>query len=402
MPQQSSSSLGLPRYHATEREKKWVAGEKRTAEFIQSLWRAANSEQRREPAFLSLLMQCGWTNLGVQEKGREAIRRWRNRKIAEYLSGPYKFDKQLASALSKKMPRLKLKKALGLLKAHTGITHYYNAFRPATVQFVEDHAELLGFAFRQAASVASDIEKKIFRAAMIVEKLGAIDAAKRQISAFNGLTPVLACLDPQQRFPIMNRRTRGLLRVIGEKADAKGVVALYKLIGLYDVKNSFELDVYANEEDFSLAKKQSARPNAKVLFKDVGLKSEMKSIANITAKKAIITKRHNQLINRLAQALLWRKIVEYKFDALVRNWKRGRHLLIEAKTASEGTAGRTQIRQAIGQLYDYRFSHFPQEKIDLALLLAKKPSTDVQKLLASLQIEVLWFQGKQLGGTVNL
>ena len=53
-------------------------------------------------------------------------------------------------------------------------------------------------------------------------------------------------------------------------------------------------------------------------------------------------KRHNQLINRLTEALLWRKIVEYKFDALVRNWKDGRHLLIEAKTASEGTAGRSQ------------------------------------------------------------
>ena len=141
MRPQSHNSLGLPRYHATEHQKKWVAGETRTAELIQSLWRAANSKQRREPAFLCLLVQCGWTNLGKTEKGRESIRHWRNRKIAEYLHEPYKSDEQLAVALSKRLPRLNPKKAVGLLKSHTGITHYYNAFRPATVQFVRDHAE---------------------------------------------------------------------------------------------------------------------------------------------------------------------------------------------------------------------------------------------------------------------
>ena len=77
MPQQSDSGLGLPRYHATERQKKWVAGERRKAKFIESLWRAANSKQACEPAFLSLLVQCGWTNVGAKEKGRESTRRWR-------------------------------------------------------------------------------------------------------------------------------------------------------------------------------------------------------------------------------------------------------------------------------------------------------------------------------------
>lgn len=402
MPLESGSSLGLPRYEDNERQKKWVAGEKRTAAFIQSLWSAASVEQRREPAFLCLLVQCGWTNVGAKGKGRESTRRWRNRKIAGYLHAPYQSDEQLAVALSKRLPRLKPEKVVGLLKTQTGITHYYTAFRPATLQFVEDHAEPIGVAFRQVTAVTSDIEKKISRVAMIVEKLGAIDGANRQISAFNGLTPVLACLDPQRRFPIMNDRTRDLLRVIGEKADTKGMVALYKLIGLYDVKNSFELDVYASVGDFSLVRKPSAKTKAKADFKNVGFKSEIKSIANITAKKATITKRHNQLINRLAEALLWRKIVEYKFDALVRNWKDERHLLIEAKTASEGTAGRTQIRQAIGQLYDYRFSHFPKEKVDLAVLLAKKPKEDVQRLLTSLHIELLWFEGKKLKGTIHL
>jgi hypothetical protein len=77
-------------------------------------------------------------------------------------------------------------------------------------------------------------------------------------------------------------------------------------------------------------------------------------------------------------------------------------LLIEAKTASEGSAGRSQVRQAIGQLYDYRFTHMPKNKVDLAVLLRKEPSAHVQRLLASLGIELLWFKGKALNGTIQL
>jgi hypothetical protein len=76
--------------------------------------------------------------------------------------------------------------------------------------------------------------------------------------------------------------------------------------------------------------------------------------------------------------------------------------LIEAKTASEGASGRAQIRQAIGQLYDYRFMFMPKNNVDLAVLLPKEPSAHVQRLLDSLGIEVLWFKGKALMGTIHL
>jgi hypothetical protein len=77
--------------------------------------------------------------------------------------------------------------------------------------------------------------------------------------------------------------------------------------------------------------------------------------------------------------------------------------LIEAKTASEGVMGRAQIRQAIGQLYDYRFSSLhDNKKVDLAVLLLKEPHRDIKKLLNSLGIEVLWFKGKNLTGTIQL
>ena len=203
----------------------------------------------------------------------------------------------------------------------------------------------------------------------------------------------------------MNKRTRTLLRCIEKQADKEGIVALSKLIGPnYDVRDAFELDVYANTEKFPKLKAHARRTDSADAFKDVGLKSEINSIAQIAAKKTTIKKLHNKLINRLNDYLLWRQITakESKFDALVIGWKKGRDLLIEAKTASEGVSGRAQIRQAIGQLYDYRFRYMPKDNIDVAVLLAKEPSADVRGLLASLGIELVWFKGKALKGTIKL
>jgi hypothetical protein len=115
----------------------------------------------------------------------------------------------------------------------------------------------------------------------------------------------------------------------------------------------------------------------------VGIKSEINGIAQIAAKKAGITKQHNKLINRLREYILWRQrsLKQSMFDALVIGWKKGRDILIEAKTASEGTSGRSQVRQAIGQLYDYRFTYMPNNTVELAVLLPKEPSSHVKELL---------------------
>jgi hypothetical protein len=197
-----------------------------------------------------------------------------------------------------------------------------------------------------------------------------------------------------------------LLRSIRQRADKEGVVALSKLIGpTYDIKDARELDVYANTEKFPKSKPHLFVGGSTSGFRDVGVKSEVNSFAQITAKKTIITKLHNELTNDLRNYLLVHyKIApkEDRFDALVLNWKKGRKLLIEAKTASQGPSGRAQIRQAIGQLYDYRFTFMPKNNVDLAVLLRKEPGADVKRLLRSLDIELLWFKGKSLDGTVSL
>lgn len=394
--------IELPPFKPNAKQQNWVKKEIDTARFIQALWNAAG-RKRQDPRFISLLVLCGWLTKG---KDRESTRKWRNRNIAEYLRVIYKSDDQLAKDLARVFPRLKQPAAL--LRMNTGITNYHPPLRPATLEFVERHYVPVAAAFKIVSATRVEPAKKIHQAVETLTALGYIRTLGREVSPLNGLTPTLACIDPARRFPIVNVRTERLLRVIGKGHNADGAVGLSLVIGLNGIKNSFELDVYAATADFERITKQRnglSISSRSVSFRDVGLKSEIESIAQIAASRKRIRKLHNALTNRFRKYLLWRyTFQENQFDGLIPDWKPGRKLLIEAKTASKGPSGRAQIRQAIGQLFDYRHKFFRNEtgKVDLAVLVASEPSADVQALLDSLGIYVLWFRGKDLKGSIKL
>ncbi|MEV2274510.1 hypothetical protein AB0I72_02890 [Nocardiopsis sp. NPDC049922] len=69
------------------------------------------------------------------------------------------------------------------------------------------------------------------------------------------------------------------------------------------------------------------------------------------------------------------------------------HVLYEAK----GTSSREAIRMAIGQLMDYR-RHVTPKNPTLAVLLPEKPHPDLQDLLTSLNIRVVYQHGKAFSG----
>jgi hypothetical protein len=393
--------IELPQFEPNAKQKNWVKKEIDTARFIQAFWSAAG-QRRQDPRFISLIVRCGWLTKG---KDRESTRKWRNRNIAEYLQVVYESDNQLAKDLARVLPRLKQPAAL--LRMNTGITNYHPPLRPATLEFVERHHVQVAAAFKIASAPRVETARKIRQAVETLTALGYIRTLGREVSPLNGLTPTLACLDPTRCFPIVNVRTERLLRVIGKEHNADGAVGLSLLIGLNGIKNSFELDVYAATyfEKIRSQRNRLSISSRSVSFRDVGLKSEIDSIAQIAASRKRIRKLHNALTNRLRNYLLWRyTFQENQFDGLIQDWKPGRKLLIEAKTASEGPGGRTQIRQAIGQLFDYRHKFFRKEKgkVDLAVLLASEPSADIRALLDSLGIYVLWFRGKDLKGSIKL
>lgn len=191
---------------------------------------------------------------------------------------------------------------------------------------------------------------------------------------------------------------------MGREPDAEGAESLCRLIGQYGIRNSFELDSYAQQP---LPKVPRTKGMKIAVGKDIGYKSEEDSYAELSKRRIRIRHLHNKLIKDFHKAVEWKygyQLKEHKFDALIPEWKNGKKLLIEAKVASSGPTGRSQVRQAIGQLYDYRRTYFPDavNKVKLAILLPSKPNQDVIGLLDSLRIGVLWFNHGNIHGTFDL
>ena len=264
-----NSGLHLPKFQRNAKQRRYIASEKRASNLIRALWSAAGQKQRNDPAFLKLLVQLGWTNRGAGE----ATRRWRNRKLAEYLHVPYTSDQELADELHLKFRSMPSKRWQAMLMERTGITLYYTAYRPETLSFVTSHSKTIARAFMQVSTKSADVHEKVRRVANLIESLGTIHIAGKSVDLFKGLSPALSCLDPQSRFPIMNKRTRDLLKCIGAKENEEGIIALSKLIGsAYDIHDARELDVYATTEEFpKLQARKAAKPPEKGEYKDIGL-----------------------------------------------------------------------------------------------------------------------------------
>lgn len=327
--------IELPQFEPNKGKQEWVQSENATARFIQTFWNAAG-QQRNDPKFVVLLVTFGWLNKSEDWK---STRLWTNQNIADYLGVSYESDDQLGKELTRTFPRLE--QATELLKMDSGISHYYKPFRTSTRKFIVLHAERLSKVFKQVSLASSNPDEKIRRTVGALADLGRIEAMGRTISPLNGLSPTLACLDPSRKFPIMNSKTYRLLSVIGKGHDADGALALSHLIGENKIKDSFDLDVYAATAKFTTVRRRR-HPLSKTLsttanFRDVGLKSEVESFAQIAASRKRIRKLHNALTNRFFTYLKWRyrlpesKPKENQFDAMIPDWKPGRMLLVEAR-----------------------------------------------------------------------
>jgi len=383
----------------------WVTSERSTAKYVQIIWNALNEKQKKDPKILVFLTQCGWINKPQDYK--ESTRRWRNHNLAELLGNDYVDDATLEIALLDKWPKMNEKSARWIIKTSVGITHAYKPYRPGTIKYIHEHAVNINRAFHFVSEKSADAENKIRKVFNAIGRDLYIETPSGgYTSIINAISPVLACLDPNTKFPIMNQMTARLLRAIDKQPDAEGAIALIELISKKtNVRDAFELDVYSQEMNFPVIQRMSHKADA-ALFgtnaRNLRIKSEENSYCSISKQRREITKKHNILINTFRKRYLWEyKIEEGVFDLFLPKYVKDRNLLIEAKTASSGVNGRNQIRQAIGQLFDYRSTNFPEDMvIDLAVLLPKKPSQDIINLLGSLNVYTLWLSSKNVDGTL--
>jgi hypothetical protein len=264
--------------------------------------------------------------------------------------------------------------------------------------------------FSDAYSLSSDrMGRDIARR---IESLPGIPKGRGQghlAGAQCAITPVVACLDPRRRFPVLNaaqhvKQLLGQLDISG-KSLADKYDALVALIGQKGIQDSFMIDVLGPDVRLfrprkkPLSTQKDSKPHASFREQKRSRPLAERDAAEVKVigrtLSYIMKRTHDKMTNALKQLLEGRYELEQgternMFDALVRAYRPGRDLLVEAKSSSDMGC----LRLAVGQLLDYRRKVPNPPGTDVAVLLPEKPPRDAIKYLRYLGIAAIWFNAR--------
>jgi hypothetical protein len=274
----------------------------------------------------------------------------------------------------------------------TGIVNFYTAYRNSSLDWCNENVKTLRQLLGDSAHLDRDDIDRIELASRIsaLPRIPSPSGAKSINAAFM-LTPVVACLDPARRFPIINGGVVELVKLLsaGPKLEDR-VVSLIQLAQQLGA-DSFRLDATVIQDETFTDKVESWQrcygPTLPQL--DDTDHRGLRVLGDIT-----YTRRHAKMTNQLRR--LFRGLKQggsgSRYDVIIPNYDRhGRDLLIEAKPDPAPDA----IRTAIGQLFDYRRSVPKRNLTDLAVLTIDRPSDDYIALLNELEIDAVWFTDEE-------
>ena len=283
----------------------------------------------------------------------------------------------------------------------TGMVNAYRAYRNSLLEWCNGHKTVLRALLATAQNLGTNDQAR-FDLASKIDALTAVPTpnGRRHMAAANLITPLVACLDPKLRFPIVNGES-GVKRRLDKLGLSNGsleekVRGLTGLIGQFGIRDAFALDVMNDEQIDKIKKRRPQAPKAiAVGSKGTALPqfddAERKAI--VLARTLLYRRRHNTMTNALGTLLPEFKMTqgdrrECRFDVLISNYDAsGRDLLIEAKPDPDSGS----LRIAIGQLLDYRRFLPHQAGTDLAILTITRPPKEYMELLQDLQITAFWF-----------
>ncbi|WP_157759061.1 hypothetical protein [Cystobacter fuscus] len=309
-------------------------------------------------------------------------------------------------------------------KAEVGFTDFYAPFRNTSWNWMTTHATkirpLMVAARRlKSDSSASSLYDLISQLPPIPRKVGG------PLPAANLLTPLVACLDPRARAPIINsaKSVTLALKQLGlfHATLSEKFSGLVGLIGQAGIEDAFFLDVCldllgktvlgkaVDPIDSQKAEKLTQEPPKKdgANSAPLGLKDaeDLKVISlGGTKKRAQL---HNKMTNRLLALCKKHKLTvdegsdkACRYDARIQNYAKGRDLLIEAKTSTEIA----DSRLAVGQLLDYRRHLAKRASTDIAVLLPQRPDSKVMNFLDDVGVKLIWFKEdfKSITGEIEL
>jgi len=284
-----------------------------------------------------------------------------------------------------------------LAKRDTGMVNFRRTWRNSSRSWCQQNRDDLRSIISAASKFRANDQARINLAARI-DSLPPVDSPnhKAKVSAGVLLTPLIACLDPKSRFPILNGReaVNSLLRKLhldhSNLADrAKGLIAIIAQ------KDAFMLDVMSEDviNRVPLLKRLSKKTTPQQIHESpLQNYDEEERSAVLASKTATYRKRHNRMTTALNRIFAsFNPTTETspagRCDAIIKDYDGSRDLLIEAKP----DADKGSIRIAIGQLFDYARHRTRQPATDSVVLTIPSPAPDYIDLLNDLGITAIWF-----------
>ena len=295
---------------------------------------------------------------------------------------------------------------------HTGFTDFYSAYRGSVPEWVEKNFDLLLPMYKSAFRAKSSKDRR-----KLVEQTAntpKISITGRSTKPEYFLTPTFFMLDKEIRFPIINGRSvKNLLKSLGVQkqslpAQYDAMTALY---GKHGIVDAADLDQIADIPDFidssgkkatkKLLEEKETENSSLLTLKDETDVEAIKRSGTIEKKRT-----HNQLTNKILRNLSNFTLLEGRenscmFDVLVKNYDSANDLIIEVKSSTE----RSNIRMAVGQLYDYWYElkccDVKYDNPYIAILLPVRPDDKAIQYLDWMKIGLLWFEGDNLHTSSN-
>lgn len=377
-----------------EDKRHWYNTETNTAALIQSVVKLRSADNLSGDQIWSLITLT-WITMG---KKQVSTGHWKRLKVPALET---LFSKRAASGsdLLGMIDSMNLPAAVAqAAKKETGMVNFRGTWRNSSRNWCTQNRDDLRSVIGAAATLPANDQARINLAAQI-DRLPSVQSPnrKREVGAGVLLTPLIACLDPKNRFPILNGReaVNSLLKKLhlGHRNlsdQTKG------LLGIIAQKDAFMLDVMSEEviKRVPLLKRLTSKTMPqKVHESPLRNYDEEERKAVLASKTATYRKRHNKMTTALNRIFsLFNPTTETspagRCDVVIKNYEGAtRDLLIEAKPDADKGA----IRIAIGQLFDYARYRTRQPATDLVVLTIARPTPDYIDLLNDLGITTIWF-----------
>lgn len=224
----------------------WAARERRTNRLARHL--AGHLLARGKPTAQQIygLSKLAWITRSDEGEAASYIRRTKIPALGDALGEDFS-SKSLEQVANKVAETLDDSSVKDLVLSHSGFTNFYNAYRKSVFSWIEDnHSKLLPMYKLAFYSKSQNTRLKLIKAITELPDIPKANHPDQLMKPEYFLTPVFFMLDPEIRFPIINRNkgVQNLLKaskVVGSDLVSQ-YKALVKLYGTGGIKDAADLD----------------------------------------------------------------------------------------------------------------------------------------------------------------